>query len=404
MKILQINAVYGFASTGRTCSEMTEVLLSWGHKVCTLSTANHGIAENNLLIGTKLDRKIHAYMSRIFGLQGYFSRASTRKMIRFIDDYKPDIVHLRNLHGNYINLKMLLGYLAKKDIATVVTLHDCWFYTGKCTHYTLDKCMKWQSGCNNCPRLKKDNQSWFFDRTGKMLNDKYKYFSKIPRLAVVGVSKWITDEARRSILKNADIIDSIYNWIDIEKFKKYDDADTLRGKYGLEDKYIIISVAAKWGNGKGLDKFIELSQKLESDEVIVLVGTMPDDIVLPSNVIAVGRTDSTEELAKWYCTSDVCISLSKEESFGKTVAEAQACGTPAIVFNSTALPELVGDDCGAVIENEGELCDAIAKIKKNGKDYYSSRCIKNVCDNFDMVTNVNRYVDIYRKLLQMKDV
>lgn len=404
MKILQINAVYGYASTGRTCFEMTKVLGEMGHESVTLCTSNREIATSNVKIGSTNDRKIHAFMSRLSGLQGYFSVGVTKSVIKYIKEYKPDVVHLRNLHGNYINLPMLLKHLAKNDVATVVTLHDCWFYTGKCTHYTLDKCYKWQAECGGCPRLKMDNPSWFLDRTKKMLDDKKRYFSALPRLAVVGVSRWITDEARKSFFENASIIESIYNWIDMEKFKLYDDADGLRNKYGLYDKYIIISVAAKWGAGKGLDKFIKLSESLKSDEVIVLVGKMPESIKLPDNIIAVGTTHNTEELAKWYCTSDVCISLSKEESFGKTVAEAQSCGTPAIVYNSTALPELVGENCGCVINEDSELADAIKTVRSKGKEYYRKYCIQNVAENFDLRKNIDKYVEIYNKLLQMKGV
>jgi hypothetical protein len=116
---------------------------------------------------------------------------------------KPDIVHLQNLHGNYINLKRLLTYLGENDIPTVLTLHDCWFFTGMCCHYTVDKCYKWENECFECPQLHKENKSWFFDRTRKIFNDKKKWFCSIPRLAVIGVSDWITNEAKRSFLFSA---------------------------------------------------------------------------------------------------------------------------------------------------------------------------------------------------------
>ena len=215
MKVLQINAVYGFGSTGRIVLEISECLNTEG-------IDNKVIACNNLQgclkICNSVENKIHALFARVFGLDSHYSYFSTRKILKVIRKYNPDIIHLHNLHSNYINLPKLLKHLAKNDIATVVTLHDCWFYTGKCTHYITVGCDKWQKECGNCPQLKNDIPSWFFDRTTKQLKEKREGFNSIPRLAVVGVSDWITNEAKKSLLKNAKIIKRIYNWIDTETF------------------------------------------------------------------------------------------------------------------------------------------------------------------------------------------
>ena len=178
MKVLQINAVNKIASTGRNASEIGDYLLSKGHSSTIAYSAGPSVdKEKEYCIGSKLDAKLHGLLSRISGKQGYFSRGATKKLLSFMDEYSPDVVVLNNLHGNYINLSLLLGYLAKKDIATIAVLHDCWFYTGKCCHYTAQGCYKWKEICGNCPQLKKYNKSWFFDRTEKMLADKKKLFA-----------------------------------------------------------------------------------------------------------------------------------------------------------------------------------------------------------------------------------
>lgn len=167
--MLQINAVNKIASTGRNVQELSDFLTAKGD-LC-INAYSKGLSvtpDKEFVIGAGThDVKMHGLLSRISGQQGYFSRNATRKLLKYMEKLVPDIVVLNNLHGNYINLPMLLKYLAEKNIATVAVLHDCWFYTGKCCHYTVDNCYKWQSGCGNCPSLKKYNKSWFFDRTKK---------------------------------------------------------------------------------------------------------------------------------------------------------------------------------------------------------------------------------------------
>ena len=205
---------------------------------------------------------------------------------------KPDIVVLHNLHGNFINLPLLLKYLAKHDIATVAVLHDCWFYTGKCCHYVVQNCFKWKETCNNCPSLKKHNPSWFFDRTTKMHADKVKLFNSIPRLAVVGVSDWIVNEAKQSpVFANAKNIKRIYNWVDTEVFSPVN-FDDLKSSLGLVDKKVILSVAYGWSKDKGLDIITQISKDLNSDEKIVLVGDINEDVSINENIIHISTTIS----------------------------------------------------------------------------------------------------------------
>jgi glycosyltransferase involved in cell wall biosynthesis len=399
MKILQINAVNSYGSTGRTTFEMAEYLKKNGYGSYVAYSVGTPY-ENGHKIGTNLETKFHALGSRIIGKQGYFSWNGTKSLIRYIKEIKPDIVHLRNLHGNFINLNLLIEFLSNNDIATVITLHDCWFYTGKCTHYTVDGCFKWQSGCGNCPRLKKDNPSWFFDQTNKMYRDKKKWFESIPRLAVVGVSDWITNEAKKSFLATAHTITRIYNWVDLGIFNPRDTKE-LRARYNLENKFIILGVASGWSNSKGLDKFIKLSGMLEKNEQIVLVGRINPDIELPSNILVISRTESTTELAEYYSMADVFVNLSLQESFGKVTAEALACGTPIIVLNSTANPELVGDGCGYVIDNSeiADLIKLLKVIKANGKASYTNSCITYAKINFSKDDRILDYLKLYKKLI-----
>jgi len=403
MKILQVNAVHSIRSTGRQVSELCNYFND-KNNYCLIAYSEGDKIINSYQISKKIDKKIHAFLSRMFGNQAYYSRKATFRLVSYISSFNPDVIHLNNLHANYINLKILLNYIGMNNIPTVITLHDCWFYTGKCTHYTLDNCYKWREHCGNCPRLKKDNVSWFFDRTTKMLTDKEVLFGKIPRLAVVGVSKWITNEAKKSILKDSKIIETIYNWIDLGLFKPVD-SETTRIKLNLEGKYIILGVASNWSESKGLNLFIELSKIISENDVILLVGNVSKKIQLNHNIVNIKELNDAKELVKMYSMSDVFVNLSKEESFGKVTAEALACGLPIITNNYTANPELVSEDCGIVLEEikADEILEAIMVIKSHGKEFYSKNCIARAKRMFNYQDRAQDYLNLYERLIESGD-
>jgi glycosyltransferase involved in cell wall biosynthesis len=399
MKILQINLVNGSKSTGRTTIELTDYLNSNGHQAYVACSFGLG-KDYEYQIGTSIGKRLHSLFSRIFGNQGYYSKFSTSKLIKYIDELKPDVVHLRNLHGNYINLNILFDYISRKNLPTVITLHDTWFYTGKCCFYTEANCFKWQKECGNCPQLRRDNPSWFVDKTKSNLLDKKNWLKNIPRLAVIGVSDWITDESRKSILKSANIIYRIYNWIDLDEFQPVESFG-LRSSLGLEEQFIIIGVASKWGERKGLSSFIELSQMISDKMKIILIGKIEDKFTLPSNIISIPETHSKKELAQYYSLADVFITFSKEESFGKVTAEALACGTPAIVYDSTANSEIVSEECGYVVDsgNIKKVVEKIKEIELRGKKVYSDNCRKFVTKNFNKEDRIKDYLEIYNKII-----
>lgn len=403
MKVLQINAVYGIGSTGRMTKELHEYMLQNGidsYVACSNGINPYDIQE--IRIGNSKDVKIHALMARITGLQGYYSKKATADLIEKIKKINPDIVHLGNLHSNYINVKMLLKYLGNHNIATVIVLHDCWFYTGKCSHYTVDQCYRWKNKCGNCPRLKKDIPSWFFDRTTKMLEDKSVYLKKINRLGVIGVSEWICSEAKKSILKDALKITFIHNWIDTDTFKpNYTRASEIREQLNLKGKKIILGVSNIWNDAKGLNSFVELSKLLRDEEKIILIGSI-DGIMLPQNVINIPPTNSVEDLVGYYTLADVFLQLSLEETFGKVVVEAMSCGTPAIVVDSTANSELITNETGYICElnNIIDIRNKIDLINEDSSYEYQISCREYVKSKFGMENQIEKYIKFYKELLK----
>lgn len=406
MRVLQINAVYEKFSTGRTTKELHMVLQKQGHESYIAAQDIGELKENAYQIGNKWDWKIHALMSRISGKQGYFSIKATKKLIRYISLIKPDIVHLRVLHSNYINIVMLLKFLGKNNIATVITLHDSFFYTGKCVYYIEDNCYKWKEKCGDCPALKKGNPSLLFDCTKKMLRDKRELFAKIEKLAVVGVSEWVTKDAAESILCSAKIIKRIYNWIDLERFQPRDTTQ-LKQELGLNGKIIILGIAMSWNPLKGIEIFLQLADLLPENYQIVLVGECDQNKYSCDKIQYLGEVMDIDYLAKLYSMADVFVNPTIQETFGKTTAEALACGTPVVAYNATAMPELIPADgsCGELV-NQFSAEAFIEKIMMVEENNYSNKlkCRERAIELFDKKNNINEYIRLYQNLIKNKEI
>ena len=401
MKIVQINAVYKLSSTGRNTLEMHEYCRQNGVESHVFCSNMNDVEHNIHIIGSRLDHKLHALWSRIFGKQAFFSYNATRKMLKTMDTIHPDVVILGNLHGNYINLPLLLKYLAKNNIATIVVMHDCWFFTGHCTHYFSIGCDKWQTECKNCTMMKEDNTSLFFDTSNFMFRHKKKLFDAIPRLGVIGVSGWITGEAAKSaILSNAKIYQKVYNWIDLKKFYPRD-IRILKEKLGIKDEFVILGVASSWNKNKGLSHFVYVAKEMP-DVKVILVGKIDECIPTIDNIKCVGSTANVDELAEYYSLADTLLVCSPQETFGKVSAEALACGTPVIANDWTANPEVAGSECGIVIHdnNDAEILAAVKNIRKLGKEFYSEKCIKRAQNNFLSTTQIEMYLDVAKRLME----
>lgn len=403
MTVLQINALGKTKSTGRTTREMHDYFCEHGIG-SYIATACNQDCDDAFAISNPISMRMDVLYSIVTGLEGYFSIPETKKLLKYIDTIQPDIVHLRVLHNSYINIRMLFSYLSKKDMPTVITLHDMWYVTGKCCVYGYVPCDKWMTGCKQCPAMAMDARKKWFDRTGKMWQDKKKWLCSIPRLAVIGNSQWTMKEAKKSFLQNASIVDFIYNWIDHSVFYPRK-ADHVRAKLGLEKKRIILSIAAYWfaHDQKGFDTFLELANHLPDDYVIVLIGHIEYDRELPSNILSVPTTDNVSELAEYYSVADVYLNLSSSETFGKVSAEAVACGTPVIALNNTANPEIVPPNGGLVIDSTDveSILAAIRSIFEKPKSEYEQACVEYARAMFDKETNIKKYLEIYRKLIEM---
>lgn len=169
---------------------------------------------------------------------------------------------------------------------------------------------------------------------------------------------------------------------------------------------MIVGVSSHWSASKGLYDYYKLRELLPADQfVVVLVGiTSEQKNNIPDGIIGVERTENLDELALIYSAADVVTSLSYQETFGLTIVEGFACGTPAVVYDNTALPELVDSDTGLVVEtgNMERLAEAIRQVCKTGKSFYSQACREVAQTRYDKFCQYEKYVELYEQALVSK--
>lgn len=400
MKVLQINSVCGIGSTGRIATDIHNILIEQGHDSYIAYGRDLPInCENTIKIGTKFDNYTHVIKTRILDRHGLGSRRATLEFVNKIKELDPDIIHLHNIHGYYVNIKILFNYLKESNKPVVWTLHDCWSFTGHCSHFDYIDCNKWQTNCFDCPQKKNYPSSILIDNSENNYRIKKELFTGLNNLTIVTPSKWLATLVMKSFLKEYPI-KVINNGIDLEVFKPT--KSTFRENYNIKNKFIILGVATAWGISKGIDYFIKLSKLINEDEIIVMVGLTERQIKeLPKNIIGIARTNNVKELAEIYSDADVFINPTLSDTFPTTNLESLACGTPVITFDTGGSPESIDNSSGFVVEkgNLEKLLEKINMIRKKGRLNYSDGCLKQAALFYNKNSRFNEYIKIYSYLI-----
>lgn len=399
--LFQINTIVNSGSTGRIAEEIGQTAIETEWDSYIAYGRNYRPSDSKLIrIGKDKDIKLHGLQTRLFDRHGLGSRGATYDFIQQIVEIKPDIIHLHNIHGYYINIEVLFQHLKKVNVPVVWTFHDCWPITGHCSHFMFVKCDKWKIGCYKCPQKTRYPASYFIDRSKKNYVLKKELFNSLSNLTLVPVSQWLSSVLKESFLQKYPI-KVINNGINTEVFKP-SEGSAFRTKYSLDDKFILLGVASIWDERKGLKDFIELSKLLNSDYQIVLVGLTNKQIKqLPENILGIERTESVEGLAEIYASSDVFINPTYEDNFPTTNLESLACGTPVITYETGGSPEAIDESTGIVVEqgNINKLVDAINQIKSHDKQYYSDACVGRAHRLYKKEDRYKEYIDLYESLL-----
>ena len=406
-RLLQINPVLRTnTSTGRIVQEIGELAIKEGwDSYVAYSGGRDGLkpCKSKLIpVGGKADVAFHGLWTRLTDRHGLASWSATRRFIDEIKALKPDIIHIHNIHGYFLNYKILFDFLARNDIPVVWTVHDCWLYTGHCYHYAAAGCYKWQSLCENCPQKFEFPASYFVDRSRQNYLDKKEAFTSVPNMTIVTVSEWMKNEMSNSFLKNCQF-QVIHNGIDLNVFSVQDNEQGVRQRYGLGDKRIILGLASIWSKEKGWDDFMEMSKMLNDNELIVLVGVSEkQQEQLPSNIVGIRRTENVQQLAELYSAADVFVNPTWQDNYPTVNLEAIACGTPVVTYRTGGSVEAITDSTGMIVE-QGDvagLLSAAREIMQRGTQLFKDSCRKFALENFDKEERYNDYLKLYDKLLK----
>ena len=389
--IVQINSHIN-GSTGKImCSIADEAIKQGYYTYNFFGRGEPKVDGRDIKFASKLSIYFHALIGRL-GFNGHGSYFATKRLIKQLKSINPDIIHLHNVHGYYINIKLLFNYLKNDYKGKIIwTLHDCWSFTGHCAYFDFVNCNKWAVRCSNCPQLNHYPKT-LLDTTKYEFEFKKKLFSNLNNFYLVTPSLWLSKLVKKSYLRNYDI--NVINYgIDTEIFRFYSKTETeeLYDKYNLPgDKKIILGVANVWEERKGLKDFIELASVLDNKYQIVLVGIDDKNKAnLPHNIISISRTDNQIELAKLYSISYVFYNPTYEDNFPTVNLESISCGTPVITYNTGGSPEIIGEN-GCVTNKEEFLSDFSNVLKSIKKNKTTTN------NNLSSIKMVKEYIELYK--------
>lgn len=398
-KLLQINPVIKEnTSTGKIMRTLGELAQAAGwESYVAYSRARDGVPPHSsrlVPVGNKVDLLLHWVATRLFDAHGLASCLATRRFVARLRELNPDVIHIHNIHGYFLNYKILSRALARMGKPVVWTVHDCWLYTGHCYHYASAGCERWKTGCHHCPQKKAFPASRLLDRSRRNWEDKKKAFCSIPGLTLVTVSRWMKGEIARSFLGGVRC-EVIHNGINLDTFRPSPSAETALA-YGT----YYLAVASIWLPEKGLQDLEKLSSVLDADERLVVVGKRPSGHRFPRNVVCLERTADAAALACLYTEAVALVNPTWQDNYPTVNMEAIACGTPVVSYRTGGSPESITPQTGRVVEQgdvEG-LAEALHAIRRQGKEHFSEACRSYALAHFRAQDRFNDYIQLYESL------
>ncbi|MBR4838092.1 MAG: glycosyltransferase [Bacteroidales bacterium] len=400
-KIVQINTALNCGSHGRIVEQISHVGAGRGFD----TTIVHGARYVNksqfadIQTTTKNQERLNGMRSLLFDAHGLGLKCATKSLITKLEEIKPDIVHLHNIHGYYLNYQILFDYLAKSGVPVVWTLHDCWSITGHCSQFENYNCDKWKTQCHDCQYIMDWYPKSLIDRSRRNFELKKQCFTSVKNMTIVPVSHWLEDKVKQSFLAKYPI-KVINNGVDISSFRPSEASGKISS-----NKFMILGVASNWDDDKGVQEFIKLSDNVYYQ--VVMVG-VKDELKqkLPKSIIAVSRTNNQQELAEYYSLADVFVNPTYKDTFPTVNLEALACGTPVITYKTGGSPESITPETGIVVDKGDfeQLCTAIEVVRKNGKHCYSDSCRERAVKFYNKDDRFKDYIDLYENILDNSDI
>ena len=412
MKILQINNVYDFGSTGKITRDIHHGLLDKGYESVVYYGRRYKTDDPSVYkICSELYGKAQNGLYQFTGIQFGGCILSTHRLLKAIRREKPDVVHLQCLNGHFVNIYRLLEYLKETNTPTVLTLHAEFMYTGGCSH-SID-CNQWKSqdGCGHpvCPLYRKELKSRLGDKSSVMWRRMKQAFNGFDNLIVVSVSPWLMKRAQMSSILGRYEHEVIYNGLETSIFHSYPEREMmeLKAQYGyLTNDRIVFHASPSFDNNidnlKGGYYVLQLAERMQ-DTKFLIAGRYDPSLQVPKNVKLLGNITDKTLLAKLYSMSNVTLLTSKRETFSMVCAESLCCGTPVVGFKAGA-PEMIAISEYSQFCEFGEI-DRLETILKVwvGKDkpIEISEKGRAIYDSEKMVQD---YIRIYQKILSIEKV
>lgn len=403
MKILQINQNYNQGSTGRIMREINDTIVSCGDESFMLCAYTLERVPNLYVMETELPRKWagrkNELIQRLTGMSGYTAWRHSRKAIKWIEELNPDIIHLHNIHGDWINIGILFTALKRFNKPIVWTLHDCWTFTGRCSHFENIGCYRWQTGCFDCPDKKVYPRTYFFDFSKRMWINKKELFTSLNEIHIVTPSQWLANYVKESYMGiyNVSVIN---NGINLESFTR---KHTWSKYLPVKDKKIILGVASSWTPNKGIHDFVELNKQLDPNKYqIVLVGLNSRQLAnLPKGIIGVAKTGSVDELAGLYSNATVFVNPTYQDNYPTVNLEAIACGTPVITYRTGGSVESVPEEVGRIVEKGDVKAMKVAIEDVCRNDHYSPQVCREYAEcHFRKQDRYKQYMSLYECIIK----
>ncbi len=369
VKIVIINSSCKTSSTGKIAYGLYRRLAEAGNDCILAYGNNEEYPDEPGLIRITNQREIvfHNRISYITGYEGRYSRKATKRLITILEDFRPDIVQLYNLHGFYLNSFELLDYLKKRNIPTVYSMLDEYPYLGSCCYaFTCDR---FRMSCRGCRKELSQYPRSLYRRTGKQMNRlKKNIYKGFDKLIFVG-PEWVKRRALGSSLLQDKQVEVVDEFIDTDSCFYPRETKELRNKLGIsEEQIVILDVAPSHDERKGVKYFIELAERVTDKKYIFInVGFSGNNTDgLPDNFIPVSFVSDQNELAEYYSLADLFICTSMADTMPNVCLDSLACGTPVVGFRITGIPYVAGEPLGRFVEPEN-VAELVRLVMETGK-------------------------------------
>ncbi len=362
--VVAINA-YDFGSTGMIAISALKTYEKMGYETLLVCDENRQVYPKEYFIGgSSLYRQANRLLCRIDGSDGFHNKRATKRLLSYLESKEIAAFHLHNIHSFYINLPLILDFAAKRGIPVIWTIHDCWAFTGRCSHFR--ECQKWKDSCGHCPNKSIYPRACFFDESQSLLDRKVALIKSLQdKLAIVCPSKWIYDELGQSRLGFAARV-LIHNGVDFPQGRLNKTAS---------DKIRLLFVASPFSERKGIRYVERLSSELPQERFeFHIVGDIHLNCSFGGSTHLYGRVSDRAELATLMGNCDVFVNPTLDENFPTTNLEALSAGLPIITFDAGGAAEAIDMDTGVSVP-KGDyqaLKEAILRFEKNS--FSSDQC------------------------------